>query len=152
MSEENPDIAELDIYPEQDLMAVSRVDTAARDHRGRSTDHATGTPHTLPCRMGQVSTNVGDPADYPAGDVTTSAAAQPGQAPDSGVQAIMHARLKTMAEPRSSDSPELARLRRLMRDPQVAADLTANVDQWPAPTDEQREVLAALLNRPRPGR
>ena len=62
-------------------------------------------------------------------------------------RAIMHARLAAMAEPRDGDTPHVAALRAVLRDEVLMAYVTANVDQWPPLTDEQREALAVLLGR-----
>jgi hypothetical protein len=59
----------------------------------------------------------------------------------------MRARLAAMAAPRSSDSPDVAALRAILRDEALMAHVTANVEQWPPLSDEQRETLAALLHR-----
>jgi hypothetical protein len=74
-------------------------------------------------------------------------------------RALMRARLAAMATPREGDSPQVAALRAILRDEALMAHVTANVEQWPPLTDEQRQTLAALLhravNRPaarRPGR
>jgi hypothetical protein len=70
----------------------------------------------------------------------------------------MRARLAAMAAPRDSDSPRVAELRAILRDEALMAHVTANVEQWPPPSDEQRETLGALLHRTvkrparRPGR
>jgi hypothetical protein len=61
----------------------------------------------------------------------------------------MRARLAAMAAPRDSDDAELAALRAVLRDEELMAHVIANVEQWPPLTDEQREILGALLNPPR---
>jgi len=66
--------------------------------------------------------------------------------------AVMRARLAAMARPRDDDDDELAALRAVLRDQQLMAQVVATVEQWPPLDDEQREVLAAMLNparRPR---
>lgn len=60
---------------------------------------------------------------------------------------IMRARLAAMAAPRPDDTPRVAALRAVLRDEALMAHVTANVEQWPPLTDEQREALAALLAR-----
>jgi hypothetical protein len=60
----------------------------------------------------------------------------------------MRARLAAMATPREGDSPRMAALRAILRDKALMAHVTANVEQWPPLTDEQRRTLAALLHRP----
>ena len=62
-------------------------------------------------------------------------------------RAIMRARLAAMAAPRDSDSPRLAKLRAVLRDQALMAHVTANVEQWPPLSEEQRETFAALLDR-----
>lgn len=62
-------------------------------------------------------------------------------------RAIMRARLAAMAAPRDSDSPRLAKLRAVLRDQALMAYVTANVEQWPPLSEEQRDTLAALLGR-----
>jgi hypothetical protein len=36
----------------------------------------------------------------------------------------------------------------MLRDEALMAQVTANVDAWPEPTEEQRQTIAALLHRP----
>jgi hypothetical protein len=71
--------------------------------------------------------------------------------PPAGVSAtdreIMRARLAAMATPRDSDSPQLAKLRAVLRDETLMAHVRANVEHWPPLSDEQRDTLAALLDR-----
>ncbi len=62
-------------------------------------------------------------------------------------RAVMRARLAAMAAPRESDSPRLAKLRAVLRDEALMAHVTANVEQWPPLSEEQRDTLAALLDR-----
>ncbi|WP_431726931.1 hypothetical protein [Verrucosispora sp. TAA-831] len=62
-------------------------------------------------------------------------------------RAIMRARLAAMAAPRDSDSPRLAKLRAVLRDESLMAHVRANVEAWPPLSDEQRDTLAALLDR-----
>ena len=59
----------------------------------------------------------------------------------------MRARLAAIAAPRDSDSPRLAKLRAVLRDQALMAHVTANVEQWPPLSEEQRETFAALLDR-----
>ena len=132
-------------------MPGQRANTVPRDHAApaakRAQPRATTSRGTRRAPGALASTGSEDRSNHAAAAATDRA-----RVSGPGVREVMHARLKAMAEPRASDNPELARLRRLMRDPEVAAELTANVDRWPAPTEEQREVLAALLQRRRPGR
>ena len=68
---------------------------------------------------------------------------------------VMRGRLTAMAAPQDGDSPEVARLRAVLRNETLMTHVRANVEQWPPLTDEQREVLTTLLHRPgerRPGR
>lgn len=58
------------------------------------------------------------------------------------------ARLAAMAQPRPGDSPHTAALRAMLRDQALMAQVTANVDTWPEPTEEQRQTIAALWHRP----
>lgn len=62
-------------------------------------------------------------------------------------RALMRARLAAMAAPRDSDTPRLAALRAIRRDEALMAHVTANVEQWPPLSEEQRETLGALLQR-----
>ena len=62
-------------------------------------------------------------------------------------RALMRARLAAMAAPRDADTPKLATLRAVLRDEALMARVIANVEQWPPLTDEQREILGALLHR-----
>jgi hypothetical protein len=62
-------------------------------------------------------------------------------------RAIMRARLAAMATPRDGDSPRVAELRAILRDEALMAHVTANVEQWPPLSEEQRETLGALLQR-----
>ncbi|MEV6922973.1 hypothetical protein AB0M46_00465 [Dactylosporangium sp. NPDC051485] len=75
----------------------------------------------------------------------------PDPADTTGVSAadreIMRARLTAMAAPRDSDSPRLAKLRAVLRDETLMAHVRANVEAWPPLDDEQRDTLAALLDR-----
>jgi len=59
----------------------------------------------------------------------------------------MRARLAATAQPREGDNPSLAALRAILRDQTLMAHVTANVEQWPPLSDEQRETLGALLDR-----
>jgi hypothetical protein len=52
-----------------------------------------------------------------------------------------------MAAPRDSDTPRVSALRAVLRDEALMAHVTANVEQWPPLSDEQRDILAALLGR-----
>jgi hypothetical protein len=61
---------------------------------------------------------------------------------------VMRARLAAMAAPREGDSPRVAALRAILRDEALMAHVIANVEQWPPLSDEQRDLLAALLHRP----
>lgn len=61
---------------------------------------------------------------------------------------LMRARLAAMATPREGDSPRVAALRAILRDETLMAHVIANVEQWPPLSDEQRDLLAALLHRP----
>jgi hypothetical protein len=36
----------------------------------------------------------------------------------------------------------------MLRDEALMAQVTANVDAWPEPTEEERQTIAALLHRP----
>jgi hypothetical protein len=62
-------------------------------------------------------------------------------------RALMRARLAAMATPRDGDSPRVAELRAILRDEALMAHVTANVEQWPPLSEEQRETLGALLQR-----
>jgi hypothetical protein len=53
-----------------------------------------------------------------------------------------------MSQPRPDDSPELARLRGVLRDAALMERVCATVDGWPDPTEEQLATIAALC-RPR---
>ncbi len=66
--------------------------------------------------------------------------------------AARRARLAAMGQPRPGDSPRTAALRAMLRDDTLMAEVTANVDGWPEPTEEQRQTIAALLHRPTPHR
>ncbi|RSM74189.1 hypothetical protein DMB66_01895 [Actinoplanes sp. ATCC 53533] len=57
----------------------------------------------------------------------------------------MRARLAAMAAPRDRDSARLAKLRAVLRNESLMAHVTANVEQWPPLSGEQRDTLAALL-------
>ncbi|WP_043540993.1 hypothetical protein [Salinispora pacifica] len=56
----------------------------------------------------------------------------------------MRARLAAMAAPRDTDDPELAALRAVLRNEALMAHVTANVEQWPPLTEEQRDTIASL--------
>jgi hypothetical protein len=103
------------------------------------TSHHTGHHNargTLPMARHPSTPPTGTPAtgDSPAG---VSAADR----------AVMRARLAAMAAPRDSDTPRLAALRAILRDQALMAHVTANVEQWPPLSEEQRETLGALLDR-----
>lgn len=59
----------------------------------------------------------------------------------------MRARLAAMAVPRESDTPQMAALRAVLRDESLMEHVRANVEQWPPLSEEQRDTLAALLDR-----
>jgi hypothetical protein len=50
--------------------------------------------------------------------------------------------------PTPGDSPHTAALRAMLRDQALMAQVTANVDTWPEPTEQQRQTIAALWHRP----
>jgi hypothetical protein len=79
----------------------------------------------------------GRPGDPP--DLTDAAASADAD------HALMRARLAVMAQPRDDDTPQAAALRAILRDQQLMARVTANVEYWPPLTDEHRETLAAIL-------
>jgi hypothetical protein len=103
-----------------------------------TTEHDTGHPNargTLPM------------ANHPSTPPTNTTASHDTPAGLSAAdRALMRARLAAMAKPRDSDDAELAALRAVLRDERLMAHVTANVEQWPPLTDEQRETIAALLN------
>ncbi len=90
--------------------------------------------------------------DNHAGQSPGTATANPAATVPTPEHAVMRARLAAMARPRDDDDDELAALRAVLRDQQLMAQVVATVEQWPPLDDEQREVLAAMLNparRPR---
>lgn len=93
------------------------------------------------------------PAGKEALDRSERARAGSAAAASAGMSAadltLMHARLDAMATPRDTDNEQMAALRAILRDEALMAHVTANVEQWPPLSDEQRETLAALLNRSR---
>jgi hypothetical protein len=62
-------------------------------------------------------------------------------------RAVMRARLAAMAAPRAGDSVQVAGLRAILRDQDLMAHVLSNVEQWPALSDDQRDVLGSLLQR-----
>ena len=88
-----------------------------------------------------------DPTPLPSGQVLSEDTGATGAGgPD--VAALMRTRLAEMAKPRDSDDAGTAAMRAILRDEALMAYVTANVDRWPPLTDEQRDTLAAILNRP----
>jgi len=82
---------------------------------------------------------------------TGGRAGQPAPAELMGAEAaVMRARLAVLARPRVGDSPEVAALRRVLRDPVLMARVTAAVETWPVLDDDQCATVGALF-RPRPG-
>lgn len=66
-----------------------------------------------------------------------------------GVQrVVMRARFAALTRPRPDDRPQVAELRRVLRDPVLMALVTANVEAWPVLDGDQCATLAALLGPP----
>jgi hypothetical protein len=61
--------------------------------------------------------------------------------------ALMRTRLAAMATARATDTASVAQLRAILRDATLMAHVVTNVDQWAPLSEEQRELLAALLHR-----
>lgn len=61
---------------------------------------------------------------------------------------VMRARLAELARERPDDRPEVAELRRVLRDPALMGPVMANVEAWPVLDDDQCATLAALLGPP----
>jgi hypothetical protein len=122
----------------------------ARPERG---DHATPTtpptpPGTTPTRTGTATpdtTTSQKRSDHPNQQGTTSPTKP---APGTRQASARRARLAAMAQPRPGDSPHTAALRAMLRDQALMAEVTANVDTWPEPTQDQRQTIAALWHRP----
>ncbi|MFI9643945.1 hypothetical protein ACIG87_28515 [Micromonospora sp. NPDC051925] len=53
-----------------------------------------------------------------------------------------------MSAPRDDDDEEVAALRAVLRNEALMAHVIANVERMPPLTDEQREIVGALFNRP----
>jgi len=87
-------------------------------------------------------------ADDDTPDTTTSQ--ERSDQPDTTTTAASarRARLAAMAQPRPGDTARTAALRAMLRDEALMAQVTANVDAWPDPTEQQRQTIAALLHRP----
>jgi len=102
------------------------------------------------CRHNQPNTRPTPPQPTPAEHAVTSredTTREPATA--TGTQtSTRRARLAAMAQPRPGDSPHTAALRAMLHDQTLMAQVTANVDAWPEPTEEQRQTIAALWHRP----
>jgi hypothetical protein len=108
--------------------------------------HTTLTPSDRPLGDQTALTGTTTPEPTPANTPTnTPAVPDPAVSPE---RALRRARLAAMAQPRPGDTPHTAALRAMLRDEALMADVTANVDQWPDPTDDQRQAIAALVHHP----
>jgi hypothetical protein len=65
---------------------------------------------------------------------------------------LMRARLAAMTAPRQGDTASVALLRAILRDETLMAHVVANVEAWPPLSDDQCDLLAALLHRAHPAR
>jgi hypothetical protein len=54
-----------------------------------------------------------------------------------------------MAAPREGDDPQTTALRAVLRDPGLMARVTADVEDWPPLTEDQRATISALFTRKR---
>ncbi len=145
-------------------MATSHTTPNARGHptgdrRGTlsgaepPTDPTTAiTPQgNAPVRAGAAARDTKTPEErraWPDQSGTTTPTTPTGTPGGAERAAARRARLAAMAQPRPGDSPRTAALRAMLRDEALMAEVTANVDAWPDPTEEQRQTIAALLHRP----
>lgn len=112
------------------------------EHRGEPTarpdsggEHPTSTPQ-----------NPADPAETTARKEPPSTT-QPTEAASAAASAgdVMRARVEALARPRAADSPAVAALRALLRDPVLMAGVVDDIAATWAFTPDQLDTLAVLL-------